>query len=210
MPQSPPDTGELVDRAAGGDAAARQQLLARHRVRLRRMVAVRLDRRLAARVDPSDLVQESLGDAARGLDAYLRERPLPFYPWLRQFAVRRLTNLHRDHIAARRRSVTREEPWELPLPDQSAVALAERLVAGGTSPSGRLMRSEQRAQVQEALAALDPLYREVLVLRHLEGMSITEVAAALGITVAAAKKRHVRALERIRERLGDEETEGRR
>ncbi len=210
MPQSPPDTGELVDRAADGDAAARQQLLARHRARLRRMVAVRLDRRLAARVDPSDLVQESLADAARGLDAYLRERPLPFYPWLRQFAVRRLTNLARDHIAARKRSVTREEPWELPLPDQSAVALAERLVAGGTSPSGQVLRSEQLALVREALAALDAPYREVLVLRHLEGMSIAEVAAALGISVAAAKKRHVRALERIRERLGDERTEGRR
>ncbi len=151
MPQSPPDTGELVDRAAGGDAAARHQLLARHRARLRRMVAVRLDRRLAARVDPSDLVQESLADAARGLDVYLKERPLPFYPWLRQFAARRLANLARDHIAARRRSVTREEPWELPLPDRSAVALAERLVAGGTSPSGRVMRSEQLALVQEAL-----------------------------------------------------------
>src|SRR5436309_2120553 len=83
-----------LHRAAGGDAAARQQLLARHRARLRRMVAIRLDRRLAARVDPSDLVQESLADAARGLDAYLKERPLPFYPWLRQFAVRRLANLH--------------------------------------------------------------------------------------------------------------------
>ena len=210
MPQSPPDTGELVDRAAGGDAAARQQLLVRHRARLRRMVAVRLDRRLAARVDPSDLVQESLVDAARGLDAYLKERPLPFYPWLRQFAVRRLTNLARDHIAVRKRSVTREEPWELPLPDRSAVALAERLVASGTSPSGKAMRGEQLDRVREAMAALDPAYREVLVLRHLEGMSITEVAAALGITVAAAKKRHVRALERIRERLEDERSEGRR
>lgn len=203
MPQSPPDTGELVDRAASGDAGARQQLLTRHRTRLRRMVAVRIDRRLAARVDPSDLVQDALVDAARGLDAYLKERPLLFYPWLRQFAVRRLTNLRRDHIAARKRSVTREEPWEWPLPDRSAVALAERLMTSGTSPSGQVMRIEQLALVREALEALDPPYREVLVLRHLEGMSIAEVAAALGITVAAARKRHVRALERIRERLGD-------
>src|SRR4051812_31816583 len=140
-----PETDALMHRAGGGDAAARQQLLARHRARLRRMVAVRLDRRLAARVDPSDLVQDSLAAAARGLDAYLKERPLPFYPWLRQFGVRRLTNLARDHIAARKRSVTREEPWELPLPDRSAIALAERLVASGTSPSGQVMRREQLA-----------------------------------------------------------------
>src|SRR6478752_2493987 len=120
MPQSPPDTGELVDRAAGGDAAARQQLLARHRARLRRMVAVRLDRRLAARVDASDLVQESLADAARGLDAYLKERPLPFYPWLRRFAWERLVEANRRHLQARRRSVAREERLDLHLPDQSA------------------------------------------------------------------------------------------
>jgi RNA polymerase sigma-70 factor (ECF subfamily) len=77
---------ELLRAAANGDDDARQRLLARHRTRLRQMVAVYLDRRLADRVDPSDLVQEALTDAARGLSCYLRERPLPFYPWLRQFA----------------------------------------------------------------------------------------------------------------------------
>ena len=81
-----PDTDQLLDRAAQGDDRARQQLLARHRRQLRRMVATHLDRRLAARVDASDVVQEALADAARKLDGYLRERPLPFYPWLRRLA----------------------------------------------------------------------------------------------------------------------------
>src|SRR5205823_607283 len=66
MAPVPPDTEELLERAGRGDAAARQQLLTRHRDRLRRMVALRLDRRLAARVDPSDIVQASL---AQGLSA---------------------------------------------------------------------------------------------------------------------------------------------
>src|SRR4051794_11198000 len=109
MPE--PDTELLLDRAAGagGDADARNRLLQRHRDRLKRMVAVRSDPRLAARVDPSDVVQEALADAAGKLDGYLRDRPLPFYPWLRRLAAERLVALHRRHVQARRRSVTREE-----------------------------------------------------------------------------------------------------
>src|SRR5262245_16701808 len=75
MPAHEPDTDELLDRSAAGDGAARQSLLERHRPRLTRMVAVRLDRRLAARLDPSDVVQEALAEAAARLSAYLRERP---------------------------------------------------------------------------------------------------------------------------------------
>ena len=131
MAASPSDTNdlELLQAAQDGDEAAGQRLLARHRSRLRQMVAVYLDRRLAARVDPSDIVQEALADATRGLTAYLRERPLPFYPWLRQLAWQRLLQGHRHHIRARRRSVEREVPWDIALPDQSAEALADRLMA---------------------------------------------------------------------------------
>ena len=84
MAPSPTDTEQLLERIGKGDPVARQQLLARHRDRLRRMVAFRLDRRLAARVDPSDIVQESLAAANQRLSDYLRDRPLPFYAWLRQ------------------------------------------------------------------------------------------------------------------------------
>ena len=100
----------MLDRAGHGDARARQLLLERHRARLRRMVAVRLDRRVAARVDPSDLVQETLAEAAARLSDYLRRRPLPFYPWLRQIAWDRLVEAHRRHLRAGRRSVAREVP----------------------------------------------------------------------------------------------------
>ena len=92
------ETEDLLRRAAAGEGAAREQLLARHRDRLRHVVAMRLDRRLAPRVDPSDVVQETLAEAARRLTDYLRQRPLPFYPWLRQIAWDRLIELHRQHI----------------------------------------------------------------------------------------------------------------
>src|SRR5688500_12937185 len=123
MTRAQPDTEELIRSAAGGDRGARGALLQRHRDRLRRMVAVRMDRRLAARVDPSDLVQESLAEADRRLDAYLRERPLPFYPWLRRLALDRVAEAHRRHTAGRR-DVAREEPLA-GLPENSALELAE-------------------------------------------------------------------------------------
>jgi RNA polymerase sigma-70 factor (ECF subfamily) len=183
---------------APGDGEARQKLLVRHRERLRRMVALRMDHRLAARIDPSDVVQEALIEADRHLEAYLRDRPLPFYPWLRQFAWQRLRHVHRLHIDAQRRSVTREEPWEMPLPDHSAFDLARRLLAAGSSPSRHLIRDEMHARVRSALEQLDPRDREVLVLRYLEGMTTDEIAAVVGVRSGAIKMRHLRALERLR------------
>jgi RNA polymerase sigma-70 factor (ECF subfamily) len=192
---------ELLRAAECGDGDARQQLLARHRGRLRQMVAVYLDRRLTARVDPSDVVQEALADAARRLAAFIRERPLPFYPWLRQFAWQRVLQLHRHHIVAQRRSVEREVPLDITLPNQSADALAERLIASGTSPSRRMIRDEQRRRVQDALVRLAPRDRELLVMRHLEEMSAVEIAATLGISAGAVRVRLLRALTRLRSLL---------
>src|SRR5262249_41560967 len=123
-----PDTDHLLELVRAGDRAAREQLLARHRDRLRKMVAYHLDRRLAARVDPSDVVQEVLAEADRGLAEYVRQRPLPFYPWLRQIAWDRLIEMRRMHVRAGKRSVSREEPDVLGLPDESAAELAGRLI----------------------------------------------------------------------------------
>src|SRR5215475_10273681 len=201
------DTEHLLDRAAAGDGAARDQLLQRHRRRLGHMVAVRLDPRLAARVDPSDVVQETLAEAAANLDRYVRERPLPFYPWLRQLAQRRLIDLHRRHVQARRRSVSREA-GPTGLPDHSALALAERLFARTPSPSARLRTQERRDRLRAALEALPAQDREVLVLRILEGLPTRETAAVLGIGEVALRSRQVRALDRLKVLLGPDFLEG--
>ena len=198
------DTGVLLDRAAAGDDGARQRLLARHRDRLRKMVAYHLDRRLVARVDPSDVVQEALADAACELSDYLRRRPVPFYPWLRQLAWDRLVEIHRRHVVAGKRSVRREEPGLFELPDESAVELASRLADLGSSPSARVVREELRLRVQAAVAQLAERDREVLVLRHLEQLSTAEAAAVLGLGEPAFKSRHLRALQRLRRLLEDE------
>jgi RNA polymerase sigma-70 factor (ECF subfamily) len=196
-----PDTEELLQLAAAGDQSARHALLARHRGRLRQMVALRIDRRMAPRVDPSDVVQEALADAAQSLTEYLEKRLLPFYPWLRHFAWERLLQLHRHYLQAQRRSVAREQLRVFDLADESEVMLADRLVNSGTSPSGRLLAAELRDRVRAALEALDPRDREVLVLRYLEQLATKEIAAVLGISEAAVRTRHRRALERLRRRL---------
>ena len=208
MTTAKPDTEDLLGQAAQGDAAAREGLLARHSERLRKMIAFRLARRLAARVDPSDVVQEVLTEANDKLDRYLRERPLPFYPWLRELAAEHLVTLHRRHVQAAKRSVHREEPGLLALPDESLAALAERLVTSATSPSQRLLRKEKQHRVRQALSELPERDREVLVLRHLEQLSVAETAEVLGVSDGAVKTRHVRALERLRNLLQDTDLQG--
>jgi RNA polymerase sigma-70 factor (ECF subfamily) len=205
--RSEADTNLLLARAAQGDGEARDRLLEAYRPRLRQLIRLRLDRRLAARLDPSDVVQESLAEAAEKLSEYLRTRPMPFYPWLRSLALERLITMYRWHIRTRERSVRREERAFPLLPDESAAELAERLCAKGSSPSQRLAGSEARAKVRDALARLGERDRELLVLRHLEQLSIREIAGVLSISEGAVKVRHVRALERLRDLLGHDPRE---
>jgi RNA polymerase sigma-70 factor (ECF subfamily) len=190
-----PDTDELLRGAGSGDRWAQERLLQRHRDRLRQMVKIRIDPRLAARVDPSDVVQEALAEAARKLPAYLRHQSIPFYPWLRQIAWEQLSYAHERHLHAQKRTVAREERWSLP--DQSVVQLANQLVASGTSPSRHVLRKELEQQVRAALNELPPKDREVLVLWYLEELSAAEIAVVSGITESGVKSRHRRALERL-------------
>ena len=200
MERADPDT-DLIERARRGDEAARQALLVQHRDRLRRMVAVRLDPRISARVDPSDVVQEALAAAAVLLPEYLRDQPIPFYPWLRRLAWERLVKLHRQHIATDKRTVAREVVFELP--DGSVAVLAQLVVADGTSPSAQAVRKELRSRVRAALNELGERNREVLLLRYLEQLSVAEIAAIVGSTPGAIRVRHLRALEQLRGLLGE-------
>jgi RNA polymerase sigma-70 factor, ECF subfamily len=194
---TPSDTDALLCHVAEGNDAALQELLARHRRRLRQMIGVRLDSRLARRVDASDVVQETLLEAARQMPQYVQQRPLPFYPWLRQIALHRLQRLHRQHIQVQRRSVNREQIEPVEFSDQSIVPLAQRLLAGGPSPSGIAMGRESRQQVRRALKELGEADREILVLRFLEQLSPAEIGAVLGIMPGAVRLRQLRALQRL-------------
>ena len=162
-----PDTDELLRLVSLGDSNARSQLFDRHRDRLQRMVAVRLDHRLAARLDASDVVQEALAEASQKLTDYVLERPVAFYPWLRRLAWENLVRLSEHHLKAQRRTVMREERLNSALQDSSAVLLAGRLAASGLSPDRRLIAAELKSRVMSALAELADHDREILVLRYL-------------------------------------------
>ena len=192
-----PDTDELLNRAGHGDRQSRDALLARHRQRLRQMVAVRMDRRLAARVDPSDVVQEAQMEAHRRLKAYLRQPAFPFRLWLRQIAYDRLLMMRRFHVEAGRRAVDRD----LPLPDRSSVLLAREFISAGLSPSQHLLRREFIRRVREAVDRLPDGDREVLILRKLEGLSNLETAHLLDIDPATASRRFGRAVLHLRDIL---------
>jgi RNA polymerase sigma-70 factor (ECF subfamily) len=194
----------LLRQAAAGDRSAAQRLLDVHRDRLRAMIALRLDRRLSARVDPSDVLQETLAEAYQKLPEYLRTQPIPFYPWLRQMAWQKIVHLHRQHLLAQARAVTREERFDVALPDESALDLAQRLIAKNASPSRQMLHEELKNRVRAALGRLDPRDREVLVLRFLEQLSIEEAAAVLEVTKEAVKSRQRRALERFSDMLDED------
>ncbi len=168
------------------------------------MVARRLDRRVAARVGASDIVQEALIDAERKLDDYLRERPLPFYPWLHRLASERLAQTHRRHFGPSR-DLARERVVSLGPACDLSVVLANRLVDSGSSPSGRLLREEANERVLVALSGLAHHDREILRKRYLDGMPFAEVAVVLGLSEGAVKMRHLRALERLKQRLDESE-----
>ncbi len=202
MTSEGPDTEELLSQVQAGDVAAQEQLFNRYRDRLRQMIRVRMDPRLARRIDPSDVIQDTLTSASQQIVAYAEQRPLPFYPWLRQIAWQRLVDLHHRHVTTKKRSVGRER--ELYLSDQSAVTLANRIVGHDTSPTARLLRNELQVRVQKALLQLKPTDREVLVMRHLEQMRVSEIAAVLQLSESAVKMRRLRAVQRLRELLGSE------
>ena len=201
------DTDLLLLQAAAGSDQAMESLFNRHRSRLRRMIAVRMDPRLQMRVDPSDVVQETLLQANRKISKYLLEKPIAFYPWLRQMAWDQIVAMHRKHLYSERRSCRREEEVSVGLSDESVADLASKFVDKAQGPLNQLVRTEIGERVRQAIDKLPGIYREILVLRYLEQLSIVEAAEVLKIHNSAAKMRHVRAVERLRELLdqrGDE------
>jgi RNA polymerase sigma-70 factor (ECF subfamily) len=192
----------LVARVVAGDRGAVVELLERYRGRLRRMVAMRLDPRLEGRVDSSDVIQEGYLDAMRRLEEYLLDPSVPFYIWLRFLVGQRVQEQHRRHLATPGRDVGREVSiYEGAMPGASTRTLAERLMGKLTSPSNAAIRAERKIRLQEALNRMDPLDREILVLRHYEQMTNGDAAAALSLEKSAASKRYTRALQRLKEIL---------
>jgi RNA polymerase sigma-70 factor (ECF subfamily) len=196
------ETDRRLRQAAQGDAHEWGALLERHRQRLRRMVALRLDRRLQGRIDASDVVQEAFLEASNRLADYVRRPDMPFFLWLRFLTGQKVLELHRHHLGTQMRDAGREIAlYRGALPEASSAALAAQLLGHDTRPSEAAIRAERKIRLQEALNSMDPLDREVLALRHFEQLNNAETAQALGLPEATASKRYIRALKKLKEIL---------
>ena len=190
--------GWLAALQEGGQAALAEAFMD-HRARLRRMVDLRLDRRVAARVDPSDVLQEAYLDASRQLEQYLANPPMSLFLWLRFLTGQRLMATHRQHLGVQKRDAKQEVALQCRVgPEADSHSLTCELLGPVTSPSMAAMRGEMQAALQQVIDGLEPLDREILALRHFEELSNQEAAEELHITPAAASKRYIRALERLR------------
>ncbi|MCA9148333.1 MAG: sigma-70 family RNA polymerase sigma factor [Planctomycetales bacterium] len=186
-------TKRLLDRIAQGDRTAIDPLLDRQREYLNRMLAVRMEPALQRRVDPSDIVQETMMVAAGRLDDFLERRPTTFRLWLRHKAIERLVEHRRKHFA-QKRTVQRE----VSLQDASS-AIARSLLSA--RPSKLLIEQEIRQQIHDVMLTLSSLDQEILLLRHAEELSNQEIATLLGLDFKTTSKRYGRALLRLSEKL---------
>src|SRR5262249_21194993 len=146
--------------------------------------------------------------ALRRLPGYLHRPTLPAGLWLRLLTGRRLLELHRQHLGAQMRSVGHEVSLDGEWAWASAPSLAAQLVGHLTSPSQAVARAEMAYRITQALEEMDPIDREVLILRHFDELGNNEVAELLGLRKAAASNRYVRALRRLKEILDGLKDEG--
>ena len=187
------ETSALLERIAAGDSAALDRLLNLHRDYLRRVVQMQIEPELGARIDASDVIQETLIVVCNRIDDFIQRRPTSFRIWMRRKVLEQLIDQRRRHIKAKKRSVYTERS----LPHGSSMTIARALFL--ETPSQILGRIEIRQQVQRLIENLCQKDREILSMRHVEGLSNAEVADVLHIDPSTARKRHGRALRRLQQ-----------
>jgi RNA polymerase sigma-70 factor (ECF subfamily) len=194
------DPEQLLLRARAGDGPTLGRLLELYRPYLVVLARVQIGRRLQGKVDASDVVQEACLGAYRDFPQFRGTTEPEFLGWLRQVLASLLANLVRHYQGTQRRDVRLERQLAVEL-EQSSQALDRNLVAAQSSPSQQAIRREQSVLLAEALGRLPEEWRELLILRHLEGLSFPEVARRLGRTVDSVKKQWPRALASLRRLL---------
>lgn len=183
-------TDQLLNAAAEKRPNAVNDLLSANRAYVRRVVQMRIQPQLQCRIDPSDIVQDTLVAASRGLDDFLARRPTSFRVWLRAHALQRLVDAQRRHL-----SLKRDVRREIEFNEASSMAIAGGIL--NNQPSEQLIRRELVDQIGRALSTLTAAEQDILVMRHAEQLSITEVADVLGIGAGATSKRYGRAITRL-------------
>jgi RNA polymerase sigma-70 factor (ECF subfamily) len=190
-------TQALLARIEAGDSLALDRLLAESRDYLRRVVELRMDSKMRARLDPSDVVQEAQVEIARRIGEFLSSRPMPFHLWLRRTAQENLLRLRRQHVEAGCRTVERE----VPLPEGSSAEFAAQVLGRSPGPLSEAAQRELARRLRQAVEELPDLDREILLMRNFEGLNNQEVCQVLGLETATASKRYGRAILRLRQAL---------
>lgn len=199
------DLDPLIEKAQAGDERAFAVLFDRYRPRLQRMVELRLDERVRARIDASDVLQDAFIEVARRLPTYDEKTRIPFFLWLRLITGERLAQLHRMHLGAAKRSAGRELSLQRgAVPEASTFFLAAQLAGNFTSADRNLIRDELQSKLQNALNSMDAGDRDVLAMRHFEELSTEEIADLLGLTRSGVLKRYTRAVKRLRDAIQDD------
>jgi RNA polymerase sigma-70 factor (ECF subfamily) len=199
---TPDSTDRLLDDARAGGPEAVDRLLGEFRAPLRRVIDLRLDPAIARRVDASDIVQDVLLEANQRLVEYLKKPDMPFHLWLRHLAQDRIIDTHRRHRLAQRRSVDREQPIARPgWADESSVSLVAQLIDTERTPTSEAIQHELVRKLEAAINQLSEDDREIVLMRHHEGLSNQDVAKSLNLTEAAASMRYLRSLRRLKDVL---------
>jgi RNA polymerase sigma-70 factor (ECF subfamily) len=195
------DPEQLLQEARAGDVATLGRLLELYRRYLALLARVQIGQRLQGKADASDLVQETFLEAHRQFPSFRGRSEAQFVCWLRQLLAGSLANLMRRYLGTQGRDVRLEQEIGGAL-DQSSVLLHGGLVAEQSSPSQQASGREQAVLLADALAQLPDDYRDVLVLRHLEGLTFPDVASRMGRSLDSVEKLWMRALARLRQQVG--------
>ena len=191
----------LVSRLEAGDADALADLFSFYEDRFHRMVDVRLHWSLRGRLDAVDVLQEAYLDARDRLQNFFSREKRSIFIWLRLIVLQRLQMLERFHLQASKRDTFREVRLNGSDRSDQVDVLSYALATSITSPSEAAVREESIALVARLLEGMEPIDREVLILRHFEQLSNGEVAEVLDIGVTAASNRYMRALRRLKQQL---------
>jgi RNA polymerase sigma-70 factor, ECF subfamily len=193
---------ELIERVSRGDETALARMFSFYHDRLWRIVNFRLDRRLRGRVDADDVMQEAYLAAAQRLDKFLYDHPRSLFIWLRMIVTQTLVDVHRRHIGAQKRDASRDfsvnSGWSA---NSTSNSLSFHLLGHLTSPSQAAIRAELSDQIDQALAGMNEIDREVLALRHFEELTNIETSQVLEMSEQAASIRYIRAISRLRKVL---------
>jgi RNA polymerase sigma-70 factor (ECF subfamily) len=174
----------------------------RFRDYLRLLARLHLDARLRGKLDPSDVVQQTLLKAHLARDQYRGQTSGELAVWLRRILVRTLADAVRD-LLREKRSIALERSLEAAA-EQSSARLCDWLAAEQASPSAQAVQNEQSLRLAEALEALPEAQREALVLKHLQGLTLTEVAEQMQRSPASVASLLRRGLQQLRQQMPKE------